>query len=123
MQRIGRRRGRNPLEQMHSQAPWELDETLRVLAANASAADGVASWPAESWDAVRRARVLRWCIPISHGGDGLEGVELLQGYEKLASACLTTCFILSQRDAACRRLRDGESENLRRRLLAPLAAG
>ncbi|HEV3116636.1 MAG TPA: acyl-CoA dehydrogenase family protein [Gemmataceae bacterium] len=108
---------------MHSKASWKVDEALKVLAANASAADGVASWPAESWNAVRRAGVLRWCIPVSYGGDGLEGVELLEGYEKLARACLTTCFILSQRDAACRRLRDGESENLRRRLLPPLAAG
>jgi alkylation response protein AidB-like acyl-CoA dehydrogenase len=36
---------------------------------------------------------------------------------------LTTCFILSQRDAACRRLRDGENPALRDELLPPLARG
>jgi alkylation response protein AidB-like acyl-CoA dehydrogenase len=36
---------------------------------------------------------------------------------------MTTCFILSQRDSACRRLRDGKNEELRRRLLPSLSAG
>jgi alkylation response protein AidB-like acyl-CoA dehydrogenase len=48
---------------------------------------------------------------------------LLDGYERLAGACLTTCFILSQRDAACRRLRDSGNETLCKELLPPLARG
>jgi alkylation response protein AidB-like acyl-CoA dehydrogenase len=50
-------------------------------------------------------------------------LQLLDGYEQLASACLTTCFILSQRDAACRRLRDSGNEALARELLPALAQG
>jgi alkylation response protein AidB-like acyl-CoA dehydrogenase len=50
-------------------------------------------------------------------------VELLTRYEQLAGACLTTCFILSQRDAACRRLRDGRNDAVCRELLPPLARG
>jgi butyryl-CoA dehydrogenase len=100
-----------------------LDQALTVLADRATQADGVPVWPEASWQALKDAGVLRWCIGPEYGGAGLTGRELLHGYEQVASACLTTCFILSQRDAACRRLRDGESEELRRRLLPSLAEG
>jgi alkylation response protein AidB-like acyl-CoA dehydrogenase len=106
-----------------SNANPALDEILGTLAQNAERADGSAVWPSDSWGALRKAEVLRWCVPTAYGGDGLAGIELLTGYERIAGACLTSCFILSQRDAACRRLRDGENEELRRRLLPPLARG
>jgi butyryl-CoA dehydrogenase len=98
-------------------------EALSILAANANQADAQSVWPADSWRALRRCGVLRWCIPTQYGGEGREGIELLNGYEQLAGACLTTTFILSQREAACRRLLDGNSETLRRELLPRLAAG
>ncbi len=98
-------------------------EVLAALAAHAGAADGEATWPAASWEAVRAAGVLTWCIPTEYGGLGLAGADLLAGYERLAGACLTTCFILSQRDAACRRIRDHGSPTLCRELLRPLACG
>jgi alkylation response protein AidB-like acyl-CoA dehydrogenase len=50
-------------------------------------------------------------------------LDLLTGYERLASACLTTTFILSQRDAAVRRIRDSGRDDLCRELLRPLACG
>jgi len=100
-----------------------LDEALTALAAHAADADGEAIWPEASWSALRDAGVTRWCIPRPHGGDELSYPNLLDGYERLAGACLTTCFILSQRDAACRRLRDGENTRLRDELLPPLARG
>jgi alkylation response protein AidB-like acyl-CoA dehydrogenase len=53
----------------------------------------------------------------------LAGDRLLAGYEQLAGACLTTCFILSQRDAACRRLRDSGNETLCQQLLPALTRG
>jgi alkylation response protein AidB-like acyl-CoA dehydrogenase len=72
---------------------------------------------------VRQGGVLGWCIPRADGGAGWDAVQLLDGYEGLASACLTTCFILSQRDAAVRRLRDSANEMARCELLPELAAG
>jgi alkylation response protein AidB-like acyl-CoA dehydrogenase len=96
---------------------------LTTLSDHAREADGQAEWPQVSWEAVRRAGVLGWCIPREYGGAGLAGVELLGGYERVAEACLTTCFILSQRDAACRRLRDSGNEHLCRELLPPFAHG
>jgi alkylation response protein AidB-like acyl-CoA dehydrogenase len=101
----------------------ELTEALAILAAQANAADAVPAWPTESWDALRRCRALRWCIPAAQEGEDRRGIALLDGYEKLASACLTTSFILSQRDAACRRLRDGSNSALSRELLPALARG
>jgi alkylation response protein AidB-like acyl-CoA dehydrogenase len=100
-----------------------LDETLTLLAAHANAADADPVWPAASWQALRESGVLGWVVPPEYGGAGLHGVPLLDGYERLAGACLTSCFILSQRDAACRRLLDSPNESLRRQLLPPLAAG
>src|SRR4051812_43816786 len=76
------------------------------LAGHAEAADRDPAWPAAAWDLVRKAGVLEWAIPSRHGGRDLDATALLLGYERLASACLTTAFILSQRDAAVRRVRD-----------------
>src|SRR5437588_680397 len=74
-----------------------------TLTAHAEHADATLAWPVASWHALAQAGGLRWCIPTAYGGDGLQGVELLLRYRDLAAACLTTCFILRQRDAGCRR--------------------
>jgi alkylation response protein AidB-like acyl-CoA dehydrogenase len=96
-------------------------DTLATLSAHAAAADGDPVWPEASWAALRAGGVLGWAIPRAHGGTELPYAALLDGYERLAGACMTTCFILSQRDAACRRLRDGGNASLREELLPPLA--
>src|SRR6516164_5531340 len=100
-----------------------LEDMLALLSAQANAADAAAVWPTASWDALRRGGVLRWSIPTAYGGLGRRGPDLLAGYERLAGACLTTCFILSQREAACRRLLDSGNEGLCRQLLPALADG
>ncbi len=96
---------------------------LDELAARAGQADAEPVWPGASWDVVRRSGALTWAVPTAHGGAELGPLDLLAGYGALASACLTTSFILSQRDAACRRLRDSGNEAVRRELLPPLARG
>jgi alkylation response protein AidB-like acyl-CoA dehydrogenase len=93
------------------------------LAALAGNADGTPIWPEPSWNVLRDCGALRWIIPKEYGGGGLEAIELLNGYELLAASCLTTCFLLSQREAACRRLIDSAREDLRRELFPALAAG
>lgn len=100
-----------------------LAQLLPILAAHAGAADGERRWPAASWDALREAGVLQWSIPSEFGGTSRADVPLLEGYEQLAGACLTTCFLLSQREAACRRLRDGANAAVRAELLPKLARG
>jgi alkylation response protein AidB-like acyl-CoA dehydrogenase len=98
-------------------------ELFPELREHAVAADGELIWPELSWQALVRGGALRWCIPTEFGGDGLAAAELLASYESLAAACLTTCFILSQRDAACRRILGSGNEGLCRELLPPLAEG
>jgi alkylation response protein AidB-like acyl-CoA dehydrogenase len=99
------------------------DQTVKLLAQHAEAADGERAWPAASWEALRQAGVLGWSIGTQHGGLGLDNVELLSGYERLASACLTSCFILSQREGACRRISASGNQQLVRDLLPKLARG
>jgi alkylation response protein AidB-like acyl-CoA dehydrogenase len=100
-----------------------LSATWADLAANAGRADGEPVWPADSWEALRRGGVLGWSVPAEYGGRARTRVELFEGYEALAGACLTTCFILSQREAACRRIADGDNEALKAELLPSLARG
>ena len=99
------------------------DEVVAALAAHADAADRYSAWPAASWELVRSAGVLEWSVPTTYGGRDLPPAELLHGYERLASGCLTTAFILSQREAAVRRIRDSSRDDLCRELLRPLACG
>src|SRR5437762_2820056 len=99
------------------------DADFAALVDHAEAADRNPAWPAMSWDVVRRAGVLEWAIPTEYGGRELDPAALLLGYERLAAACLTTAFILSQRDAAVRRIRDSGRDDLCRELLRPLACG
>jgi butyryl-CoA dehydrogenase len=100
---------------------WQ--ECLKTLADNAREADEKAVWPAASWQALARAGVLGWSIDVAHGGSGSDAIARLDGHEQLASACLTTCFILSQREAAVRRIAASGNEHLCRELLGPLARG
>ena len=100
-----------------------LQNTLAILRENADRVDDSPLWPAASWQALQDSGVLKWCIPVEDGGSGLASVALLEAYEQLASACLTTCFILSQRDAACRRLREYAAAGPARELLARCARG
>lgn len=101
----------------------ELDPGLAaVLAKNAAVADGALDWPAESWSALT-AVALQWCVPRRLGGRELPAGELLAGYGEIARRCLTTAFILSQREASIRYLMRGANTALIDRLVPALAAG
>jgi len=99
------------------------NDMLSAVAAHAERADGQLVWPTASWEALSAAGVPGWSIPAEHGGAGCDGAALLEGYAALAGACLTTAFILSQREAAVRRILDHGSPALQRELLRPLACG
>jgi alkylation response protein AidB-like acyl-CoA dehydrogenase len=99
------------------------EHTLQVLSEHADRADTLADWPAESWGAVRASGLLARGVPRQHGGEERSAAELLRGMETLASACLTTAFILSQREAALRQVIRSENAGLRERFLPALARG
>lgn len=89
----------------------------------AESADAKPIWPEQSWQTVRDVGALEWCIPKQYGGQQLDAEGLLKGYEMLAGACLTSCFILSQRDAACRRLLASSNTRIADEFLPKLASG
>src|SRR5262245_48639667 len=112
-----------PLRPRMSSNPSPILQRLDALADRADDADAQAVWPSASWDLLREFGVLGWSIPGEFGGQDLPPTDLLSGYERIAGACLTTAFILSQREAAVRRLLEHGRPDLKRRLLPDLAAG
>jgi butyryl-CoA dehydrogenase len=101
----------------------DLEQCKKTLSEHAQAADAELIWPEASWEALIRAGVLGWSIDRKDGGAGLDHVSLLEGYEHLASACLTTCFILSQRESAVRHLKNLPTGPTRHEVLGSLASG
>jgi alkylation response protein AidB-like acyl-CoA dehydrogenase len=99
------------------------EDAIKTLGDHAETADAEAVFPEVSWHVLVRAGVLGWSIPVVFGGKEGDVHELLRGHETLAGACLTTAFLLSQREAAVRRLCDCDNETLREALLPRLAAG
>src|SRR5438105_3490990 len=90
---------------------------LEQLSGLAEAADRQFDWPEASWRLFCEAGVPGWSIPREYGGTDLDPVALAEGHEALASACLTTTFILSQCEAAIQRILTGESPLLKERIL------
>jgi alkylation response protein AidB-like acyl-CoA dehydrogenase len=101
---------------------WLNAGKLAELAALAGRADVELAWPEDSLRIASDLGALGWSIPASLGGQGLDRVAQLEGSEQIASACLTTAFILSQREAAIRWLLQA-SEPLRQCYLPALARG
>ncbi|MFN0053626.1 MAG: acyl-CoA dehydrogenase family protein [Planctomycetales bacterium] len=85
--------------------------------------DALHAWPEAPLKMLATAGVLGWVIPEPFGGSNLSQRDLLAGYLDLASACLTTTFVLTQRNGACQRIAASGNESLRRELLPALARG
>src|SRR5690349_20496652 len=80
-------------------------------------------WPVERLNYLSEAGVFSWGLPTEYGGSLVAPVEVLEGYIDLASVCLTTAFILTQRDAACHRIAVSPNHELRQRFLPDHTAG
>lgn len=100
----------------------EFEQLLDRLSAAAPSLEDVGS-PTEQFRWLADAGVLGWVIPQEYGGSEITQEELICGYEQLAIACLTTCFVLTQRNGACQRIAGSESVELKADLLPRLAAG
>lgn len=65
-----------------------------------------------------------WVIPTACGGSDVSACQLMEGYDQLATACLVTTFILTQRNGACQRIAAAdEVDVIGAELLPPLARG
>ena len=98
----------------------QLCERLATL--SASSVNGQ-SWPDEQLELLEQADVYRWLVPQHLGGLEWGAAQIAAAYVELASACLTTTFILTQRVAAIRRIYTSDNIPLRDRLLAGILAG
>src|SRR5437764_8035483 len=63
-------------------------------------ADEAGTWPERLWATVVAAGAHRWALP----GAGADRAVLVRRYARLAEGSLTAAFILTQHDAAVRRL-------------------
>lgn len=100
-----------------------MHELLQQLSTRAAQVDAASAWPAEQFDLLARAGVLGWVIPAEFGGAAVSERELLTGYVDLAAACLTTTFVLTQRNGACQRMAGSQNDGLKNELLPKLARG
>jgi butyryl-CoA dehydrogenase len=76
---------------------------LEALDGHAADAD---EWPAALWDQLAVSGASLWSLPEKFGGQFCPRPLLIQRYAQLATGSLTAVFILSQHDAAVRRLAD-----------------
>jgi len=104
---------------MSAIAPGALEALAHL---RADAGDAIA-WPNEQLDILGEAGVLADVIPREFGGTELPGHTLVSRYEAIASACVETAFVLTQRNGACQRIAAADNEALKRRTLPELARG
>ena len=101
----------------------ELDALCEQLKALADQLDVTDAWPAEQLRLCGEAGVFEWFLPTEYAGQDWSDVDVVRGYLKLAAACLTTTFVITQRTGACRRVIAGTNQALKDRVLPQLAAG
>jgi alkylation response protein AidB-like acyl-CoA dehydrogenase len=81
-----------------------LDEAVARLTGADGPADESGAWPERLWHILDEAGAPRWCLPTTAGGAGLDRARLIRRYGRLGEGSLTAAFILTQHDAAIRRL-------------------
>lgn len=94
-----------------------------MLALSARSTEDSSAWPENQLRQCGKAGVFRWFIPEQWEGSGDSSVQIVRGYLKLAAACLTTTFVITQRAGACKRITASSNDSLRDRLLPKLASG
>jgi alkylation response protein AidB-like acyl-CoA dehydrogenase len=80
------------------------DVALGRLSEYDDVGDLTGAWNGSLWDAVTATGAHRWSIPERLGGEPCARYPLLVRYGLLAEGSLTGTFLLSQQDAAARRL-------------------
>lgn len=99
-----------------------LAEMTARLADADGAADQLGEWPGALWSILVEARATHWSLPPQYNGGGCERGSLLERYARVAQGSLTAAFILTQRDAAVRRLLAAEGRPIAREWLSEIAA-
>ena len=106
---------------MQGESRAQFEELLRELRVHTSQLEEPGTSCANQLNRMASTGVLRWGIPEEFGGREMSAAEQVAGFERLASACLVSTFVLSQRNAAVSRLVASENEPLRAGLLPRFA--
>ncbi len=81
-----------------------LDEIVPRLTGADGPADESGAWPERLWKILEDAGAPRWPLPLAVGGAGLDRASAVRRYGRIAEGSLTAAFLLTQHDAATRRL-------------------
>jgi butyryl-CoA dehydrogenase len=103
--------------------PARIDGLTAQLADEDGRADGGRDWPEGLWSLLERAGATRWSLPGAFGGESCPRPLLVERYARLAGGSLTAVFILSQRDAAVRRLMAAPANGAASRWLRAIGEG
>lgn len=98
-------------------------ELPALLRAAADETDRDARWPGEQLRRCAEAGILRWFAPPEFGGVAVAQVDVLRNFTKLAAACLTTTFCLTQPAGVIARIAACDNEELKRTVLPSLIDG
>ena len=93
------------------------------LAEEDGRADAADLWPKALWKLVSDAGATLWSLPARFGGQLCPRPLLVQRYAQLATGSLTAVFILSQHDAAVRRLVEASTNPTAAHWLGEIGAG
>jgi alkylation response protein AidB-like acyl-CoA dehydrogenase len=108
---------------MTPELPTNLDPLCARLEELSAGLRTVDDWPGEQIRLLADAGVLTWGLPAEFGGQPAGDGQIIAGYEKLAAACLTTTFVLTQRNAACQRIAASANFEIKSEVLPPLCRG
>lgn len=93
------------------------------LAGLDGAVDVAGTWSEPLWKVMTDHDVPKWSLPPEHGGAAVDRPLLTQRYARIAEGSMTAAFILSQHDAAARRLIAVPSHPIALDWLTRIAAG
>lgn len=112
-------------EAVKIQSPHDpaLDQLCRQLAELSGALQQPDAWPGPQLQLCGRCGVFEWFVPRQWGGQEWNEADLMAGYVRLAAACLTTTFVITQRSGACRRIAASDNEWVKERYLPGLTSG
>lgn len=99
------------------------DELCKELSSRADQVGALEAWPADSLASCAHFGVHQWFFPLPMGGQDWSESDILRGYLRLSAACLTTTFVLTQWQGACRRIATSENDRIAATLIPDLISG
>lgn len=99
-----------------------LDSLLKELRHGAAEDENSPQLATDQLQRMAAAGVMRWGIPVEFGGADMSLADETEGMERLASACLVSTFVLSQRNGAVNRIVASTNHALKAELLPQLAS-